>query len=244
MSQLIEEFVEEYENSITAYQRVASTIEQRCRELLEKNQIPAVITSRAKCPTRLREKLEKRNVDLQYHAKADIRSNIPDLSGVRIALYFPSQQKDVIQLLQQSFVPILVKVYDSTQIAEQGPRDSPLETMDDKDCIIPMVPTQHIFRPTGYHATHLHMRTTTGDSLAEQSPTADDPTFEIQITTLLMHAWSEVDHDLAYKCHGKEPSNEEVHVLGEINRHIVASEGLMQQLEELVKNRNNSRRTN
>lgn len=245
MSHLIDRFVGEYEKNTARYQRIASAAEQRCRSLLEANHIPAVISSRAKCPTRLREKLEKRNPELHYETEADIRSNIPDLSGVRIALYLPSQQEDVIQLLQQTFVPILVKVYDSIPTAEHGPRDSPQEFPEEKKSIIPDVPMQHIFRPTGYHAVHLQMRTRAGDdSFPRHNSTAEAAVFEIQITTLLMHAWSEVDHDLAYKCHGEEPSTEETRVLSEINRNIVASEGLLRQLEELVQNRNVSRRAN
>jgi ppGpp synthetase/RelA/SpoT-type nucleotidyltranferase len=244
MSQLINRFVEDYENNLAVHEQIASAAEQRCRDLLEGNHIPAVITSRAKCPTRLREKLEKRNPELHYRTEADIQSNIPDLSGVRIALYFPSQQKDVIQLLQQIFVPILVKTYDSTPESEHSPHDSPQESPEEKESVIPDVPTQHIFRPTGYHAVHLHMCTRTDDTFPKHSPTAEAAVFEVQITTLLMHAWSEVDHDLAYKYHGEEPSNEETRVLSEINRNIVASEGLLRQLEELVRNRNVSRRTN
>lgn len=245
MSHLIDHFVEKYENNTAWYQQIASAAEQRCRSLLEANHNPAVISSRAKCPTRLREKLEKRNPELHYETEADIQSNIPDLSGVRIALYLPSQQEDVIQLLQQIFVPILVKVYDSTPASEHSPRDSPQESPQEKESIVPDVPTQHIFRPTGYHAVHLHMRTRSdGDSFSNHNSTADAAVFEIQITTLLMHAWSEVDHDLAYKCHGEEPSTEETRVLSEINRNIVASEGLLRQLEELVQNRNVSRRAN
>lgn len=245
MSHLIDHFVEEYERNTARYQQIASAAEKRCRSLLEANHIPAVISSRAKCPTRLREKLEKRNLELHYQTEADIRSNIPDLSGVRIALYLPSQREDVIRLLQQIFVPVLVKVYDSTPTAEHSPRDSPQESPQEKESIVPDVPTQHIFRPTGYHAVHLHMRDRADDdSFPKSSATADAAVFEIQITTLLMHAWSEVDHELAYKCHGDEPSTEETRVLSEINRNIVASEGLLRQLEELVQNRNVSRRAN
>lgn len=244
MSQLIDQFVQQYKDNLAAYQQLASAAEQRCRELLKKNHIPAVISSRAKCPMRLIGKLEKRNAESRYSTEADIRSNIRDLSGVRIALYFPSQQDDVIRLLQQLFVPLLVKIYDSIPTSDPSPRDSPQATSEDKESIITDVPTQHIFRPTGYHAVHLHMAAPTGDSLVRHSPDAEPAVFEIQITTLLMHAWSEVDHDLAYKCHGEEPSTEETRVLSEINRNIVASEGLLRQLEELVQNRNISRRTN
>lgn len=150
----------------------------------------------------------------------------------------------MVRLLQQIFVPILVKTYDSTPESEYSPRNTPQELVEDKESIIPDVPTQHIFRPTGYHAVHLHMCTKTDDgSFPKHDATAEAAVFEIEITTLLVHAWSEVDHDLAYKCHGEEPSNEETRVLSEINRNIVASEGLLRQLEELVSNRNVSRRT-
>jgi ppGpp synthetase/RelA/SpoT-type nucleotidyltranferase len=108
MSPLTEEFVQQYEERRRHYTLRATRAEQRCREILSNHGIPAIVSSRAKCPIRLRQKLEERDA-----SKADIDSNIVDLSGVRIAVQLPSHAQKVSRLLQHAFIPRLVKVYRS-----------------------------------------------------------------------------------------------------------------------------------
>lgn len=223
MSSIIRQFLQEYENNLPHYTHLASTTEQKCRNVLEQHHIPAIITSRAKNPSRLREKLEKRNPVEQYQTESDIRSNIPDLSGVRIAVYLPGHIQKVATKLGNAFDLRLVKVY-SPSHDEENTEHQTTSTG---------APLQHISRQSGYRAMHIHT-TLTPDELGSnvEQPEALRQV-EIQITSLLMHAWSEVEHDLAYKCDQRKPSEEEGRILHEINDSVLESEGLLRQLERL-----------
>jgi ppGpp synthetase/RelA/SpoT-type nucleotidyltranferase len=111
MSLITEQFVQQYEGRRCHYTLRATRAEQTCREILPNHQIPAIVSSRAKCPIHLRQKLEERDAELHYSTDADIYSNIFDLSGVRIAVYLLSHVQKVSRLLQHAFIPRLVKVY-------------------------------------------------------------------------------------------------------------------------------------
>lgn len=226
MSLIISQFVHEYEQNIYHYTRLASQAEQKCRRVLREHHIPAIITSRAKSPSRLKEKLEKRNPVEQYQTESDIRSNIPDLSGVRVAVYLPGNLQRVANILEKAFDLRLVKVYSPVSIEKDtnGHQFTPSG-----------VPLQHISRQSGYRAIHAHTTLTPDElgSIAEQPEAVRQ--VEIQITSLLMHVWSEVEHDLAYKCDRRKPSEEEDRILHEINDSVVESEGLLLRLERLTR---------
>jgi len=115
MSPLTEEFIQQYEQKRCHYTLRATRAEQTCREISANHDIPAIVSSRAKCPIRLRQKLEERDAELHYSTKGDIYSNILHLSGVRIAVYLPSHVQKVLRLLQHAFIPRLVKLYSPTQ---------------------------------------------------------------------------------------------------------------------------------
>jgi ppGpp synthetase/RelA/SpoT-type nucleotidyltranferase len=237
MSPLTDEFIQQYEQGRCHYTLRATRAEQTCRKILVDHGIPAIVSSRAKCPTRLRRKLEERDAKLHYSTEADIYSNIVDLSGVRIAVYLPSQVQKVSRLLQHAFTPRLVKVY--------GPSHSPvtqhsipdIEHRDEarnKPFALPEVPVQHVTRPTGYCATHLHVYLKPEVLGGERDSTGANAQVEIQITSLLMHTWSEVEHDLVYKSVNGKSSEEEAGILNEINECAAAGEELLRRLEEAV----------
>jgi ppGpp synthetase/RelA/SpoT-type nucleotidyltranferase len=239
MSPLIDEFVRQYEQRRCHYTLRATRAEQTCREILSNHGIPAIVSSRAKCPIRLRQKLEGRDAELHYSTEADIYSNIFDLSGVRIAVYLPSHVQKVSRLLQLAFIPRLIKVYSPTPTAvvEQLISADPIKRRADlskEPFALPGVSVQHITRPTGYCATHLHVCLQPDALGGERDSTGAGAQVEIQITSLLMHTWSEVEHDLAYKAVGGKPSEEEAAVLREINECAMTGEGLLRRLEESV----------
>jgi ppGpp synthetase/RelA/SpoT-type nucleotidyltranferase len=160
MSPLIEQFVQQYEERRCHYTLRATRAEQTCREILANNHIPAIVSSRAKCPIRLRQKLEDRDAELHYSTEAEIYSNIIDLSGVRIAVYLPSHVQKVSRLLQQAFIPQLVKVYSPSRkpVAHNLiPAIQHRTDVSKEPFALPGVPVQHVSRPTGYCATHLHV---------------------------------------------------------------------------------------
>ncbi|KAI0813573.1 hypothetical protein GGR55DRAFT_634977 [Xylaria sp. FL0064] len=113
-SALVNEFVESYERELDFYTLVATLAEERCGQALANSGIPAIVTSRAKRPDRLAEKLRHRDLEKRYQTHQDIRKDLVDLSGVRIALYFPSQEAQVAMLLPKLFVVKEIKKHGSS----------------------------------------------------------------------------------------------------------------------------------
>lgn len=64
-----------------------------------------------------------------------------------------------------------------------------------------------------------------------------NPIIEIQVASLLMHAWSEVEHDLAYKVKKGNVSFEEYEALDEINGLVIAGEIALQRLQRITQAR-------
>lgn len=241
MSPLTEDFLQQYEERRSHYTLRAIRAEQTCREVLANNHIPAIVSSRAKCPLRLRQKLEKRDEELHYLTEADIYSNIYDLSGVRIAVYLPSHIQKASRLLQHAFIPQLVKVYGPppTQITQDStPGADGQEEDKDGRFALPGIRVQHVTRPTGYCATHLHVSLRPEAFSGERDSSGARAQVEIQLTGLLMHTWSEIEHDLVYKSIGGKSSEEEGQILNEINECAAAGEALLRRLEESIAARN------
>ena len=65
---------------------------------------------------------------------------------------------------------------------------------------------------------------------------------EIQVASVLMHAWSEVEHDLVYKPLQGTLSDEELAILDELNGLVLAGEIALERLQnagnERIRNKN------
>ena len=55
---------------------------------------------------------------------------------------------------------------------------------------------------------------------------------EIQVASLIMHAWSEVEHDLIYKPMQGTLSEEELSILDELNGLVLAGEIALERLQQ------------
>ena len=237
MSPLTEQFVQQYEERRCHYTLRATRAEQTCREILANHHIPAIVSSRAKCPIRLRQKLEGRDAELHYSTEAEIYSNIVDLSGVRIAVYLPSHVQKVSRLLQQAFIPQLIKVYSPMPkpVAQHLiPEIQKRAHVSKEPFALPGVRVQHVARPTGYCATHLHVYLRPETLGGERDRTGARAQVEIQLTSLLMHSWSEVEHALVYKSVNGKSSEEEAEILNEVNECAANGEQLLRRLEQSV----------
>ncbi|RSM03122.1 hypothetical protein CDV31_010606 [Fusarium ambrosium] len=215
---LLTDFVDNYDQGF--YTQVAEIAEERCRKVLTEGGIPAIITSRAKRPDRLLEKLKGRDNEKNYQTQEDIKKDLVDLAGVRIALYFPSQRREVELLMLKVFANVDVKrlaghTCDSTLTEEDG---------------------QYRNEFAGYRATHLRLELGT-DRLPEDQLKYAGSKIEIQVASLLMHAWSEVEHDLAYKTLNGALSVEEVRMLDGINGLMRTGEVMLGQLKASMETR-------
>ncbi|KAI6762474.1 hypothetical protein HG530_008454 [Fusarium avenaceum] len=215
----IVQFVEEYDP--TPYSLLADFAKQKCQQILQGAGILSNITARAKSRDRLRAKVQQRNLDKQrngpgkpatgpYQSVQEIKNDLVDLTGVRIALYFPRDAARVVQLLQDP-------------IESLGWTAKPF--------------TNPVVKPLnqgGYQATHLRLTVNPDALSAETSNTILNITFEIQVASLLMHCWSEVSHDLGYKTLTGQLTQPEKDCLSNFNDQVRGCEDTLSELQDLI----------
>ncbi|KAF4452088.1 flavin-binding monooxygenase [Fusarium austroafricanum] len=214
---LLWDFINNYD--LAFYTKVATLAEERCRQVLNENGIWTIVTSRAKRPDRLLPKLEKRHQEKNYQTMEDIQNDLIDLSGVRIALYFPSQQREVELLLAKVFTNVNVK-----RLAGHAGE----LTLAEKAGVGKIENYRNEF--VGYRATHLRVQLG-ADSLPDDQQEYANSKIEIQIASILMHAWGEAHHDLAYKTFNGALSIDEIRMLDGINGLMRTGEVMLGQLK-------------
>ena len=207
---VIENFIKHYKKEYDFYETVSKLVAQQLETILHESGIRAIVTYRAKNPERLFTKLQQRNQQRneKYRCLDDIYADICDLSGVRVALYFPSDRDKVDTIIKEHFLLI------------SEPKVFPFESK---------TPT-YSKRFSGYWAKHYRVR------LKEEVLTNSQKRYiqaktEIQVASVLMHAWSEVEHDLVYKPLNGNLSNEELAILDELNGLVLAGEIALERLQ-------------
>jgi ppGpp synthetase/RelA/SpoT-type nucleotidyltranferase len=100
----IASFIARYRREYDFYYEVARLVSEQCDALAVENGIRAIVTFRAKSPQRLESKLHQRNPERLYQTENEIRADIVDLSGVRVALYFPGDRAKIASLFRGAFV--------------------------------------------------------------------------------------------------------------------------------------------
>jgi ppGpp synthetase/RelA/SpoT-type nucleotidyltranferase len=214
---IIDDFLSHYVREIEFYKRLANAGAERCQKILDERNIQAIVTSRAKRLDRLREKLEKRHAKRSYSSLDDIYTDIPDLAGVRIALYFPKERATVDRLLRDSFDVSQVKIF-------------PERLSDNSSVSSSSTPDTIKSRFLGYAATHYRVVFRI-EHLGSVDAHLAGNRFEIQVASVLMHGWSEVEHDLAYKPQTGDLSGAERALLDQVNGLVHAGEIALEQLQ-------------
>ena len=133
--------------------------------------IPHAIAGRAKDPDSLEKKLKKRRID----PKSAIDEQIKDLAGIRIVFLTNAQVQRFLSsgIIHNNFEVVSVNVHHSVPGTESETR---------------------LFSSTNYFVQLKPERL----ALAEYAPFAGLKA-EIQVQTLLNHAWAEMNHDTFYK---------------------------------------------
>jgi ppGpp synthetase/RelA/SpoT-type nucleotidyltranferase len=203
VNEIIEQFLEQYAIDHQAYEELAEAMRQKCETLCAQHGIKAIISARAKSHASLRRKLYNRNEEKAYATSDDIKFDIPDLSGARIALYYPSDRKRAAQLIRESLQTYATKTH-----PEEGDHDD---------------------RGGVCHAQN-HRLLFRHEALGEVR-------VEIQITSLLMHAWAEIGHDDVYQERDGPVSHEELALLKDINALVLVSERLTERYQQLARQR-------
>lgn len=201
--QMIDNFTNKYRGEFAFYQEFAQFIETKIEDFIFQRGIKAIVIHRAKKPDSLRNKLIKKNAKRKYQTTADIYDSIFDLAGIRVSLYFPSDRKIVDELFSQLFDIIETKTFPKEKYTPKYEK-----------------------RFSGYWATHYIIQLKQGnvpDKFLNRYA-------EVQVASVLMHAWSEVEHDLVYKPFLGNLSKEELAILDEINGLVLTGEIALERL--------------
>jgi ppGpp synthetase/RelA/SpoT-type nucleotidyltranferase len=204
---LIAQFVSRYRKEYDFYEQACRMAAQVLDSNLQSAGVRAIVTSRAKNATRLETKVKQRAMKKAYASVDEIYEDIVDLSGVRVALYFPAEREEVGRIIKSIFVPVV------------EPKEFPT----------PGQPT-YKKRFSGYWATHYRVRLPE-TLLNESQKRYAEARIEIQVASVLMHAWSEVEHDLVYKPLQGQLSEDEYAILDELNGLVLAGEIALERLQ-------------
>ena len=102
---LINQFIENYKKKMNFYETAGRLAAKQLESPLQAAGIRAMVTFRAKAPGRLKSKVISRNArrEIPYKNMKEIYDDIADLSGVRVALYFPGDRDKTDGLLRDLF---------------------------------------------------------------------------------------------------------------------------------------------
>ncbi|MDD4834949.1 MAG: RelA/SpoT protein [Lutispora sp.] len=215
--EVLSRFLNQYIRDIDCYEGASKLCAQICESEIETAGIRAIVTYRAKRPDKLKDKLVKRNMKNKYKNIDEVYEDIVDLAGVRIAIYFPGDKEEIEKFIRSSFDVIEIKEF---------PQD--LEPNGGSGIY------KKVF--SGYHATHYRVRLKP-ELLKEEDKKYWDSLIEIQIATVLMHAWAEVEHDLVYKPLSGRLSRDEYEILDELNGLILSGEIALKRLQKAFNER-------
>ncbi|KAI1480170.1 hypothetical protein F4774DRAFT_425274 [Daldinia eschscholtzii] len=143
-----------------------------------------------------------------------------DFGGARVCVYFPGDVEKVMSFLRRSESIKIIQISQKTQ----GTAD--MDELRKYDLEEKPARSESLF--TGYRATHVTVELL-GDAVPEWHR-GSHYKVEIQIGTVVMHAWSQIEHDIIYKSGENEPSDEERGILDLFNGIVIAGEAALKQL--------------
>lgn len=100
----LEDFLDTYAREKEFYATMSREIARKCELQLARSGIQASITSRVKEEESLKREFLQRNKTKRYKHAGDIREDIVDFAGVRIALYFPNHVQKTEELTREIFL--------------------------------------------------------------------------------------------------------------------------------------------
>ncbi|CAM3866704.1 RelA/SpoT domain-containing protein [Deinococcus frigens] len=218
MIEIVNAFVLSYKREYDYYYAAAKYCAERIEADLKGIGVRAIVTYRAKSIDSLTKKLVNRDQRLDYQSREDVYSDIVDLSGIRIAIYFPQDENLVTAYLENDYQIVDKKSFPSEQSSSESSRRFP-----------------------GYVAEHYRIKLlpeSTGSAAARYCETL----IEIQIASVLMHGWSEVEHDIIYKPQDAKVTEQEARILDQINGMVIACEMALDNLKFTIDQRLNQKR--
>lgn len=215
---ILEEFYERYQKEYDYYSSLAKIVSEKCEQELSKRSIKSIVSYRAKKIDSLKIKIQKRNKN--YESVQEVYDDISDLSGVRIALYFPNDKIEVKKMIHEIFdLSKEITFPDLSKIPNR----------------------KKVF--SGYSAEHYRVKLKK-DNIDSVFYRYTNTITEIQVASLLMHSWAEVEHDLAYKPPSGDLSEEEYAILDELNGLVLTGEIALERLQKAILKRISSKQNN
>jgi putative GTP pyrophosphokinase len=175
------DFKQHASQTISEYLRVqpffgdlASVIARIIEECLKKHGIKVLsVQSRAKDPTSLGNKASiPSETDPNQPKYSDPLNQITDLAGVRIITYFPITIEEIDRLLVEEF-----------EVIERS--DKGRELIEEERF--------------GYQSVHYLVRIKSNRARLAEYERFGRAITEVQVRTILQHAWAEIEHDIQYK---------------------------------------------
>jgi ppGpp synthetase/RelA/SpoT-type nucleotidyltranferase len=204
---LIDQFMARYTKEYDFYSQTAWLAQQKLESNLQTAGIRSIVTARAKSTTRLEDKCRQRDAKRDGYSSIDeIYDDIVDLAGVRVALYFPAEIDQVDGMIARLFDIIVKKQFPDGEARPEGKRFD------------------------GYKATHYRVQLKE-DDLNQTEKRYAAARIEVQVASVLMHAWAEVNHDLAYKPLAGDLSEDEHAILDELNGLVHTGEIALERLQ-------------
>ncbi|KAK4159574.1 hypothetical protein QBC43DRAFT_326918 [Cladorrhinum sp. PSN259] len=156
----------------------------------------------------------------EYQTKEEIIADMHDLAGLRIALYYPNDFAKVEEIIKTRLVQ--VKPPQDWPDEQFGPFGYPM--LDNGSSV------GRKSRFPGYFARHFRARLYEEDV---DQPAIRGKTLEVQVMTVLMHAWSKIYQELIYKPRSGVPQADEddERLLDVANGIIIAGEQVLRQIQ-------------
>lgn len=166
--------IEEYGKRRPLYQEYAEVVRFILQEELHSKSIRVhSIEMRAKSIESFRRKVSQaRESGSEEAAREDPLARITDIAGVRIITFFTKTLAEVDRLLHEQFEVLEI--------------DNKSETLKEANKV-------------GYHSVHYLVKLLPNRTELAEYNRFTELVAEIQVRTILQHAWAEIEHDIQYK---------------------------------------------
>lgn len=164
--------IDAYRLQMARYEAAARSVEQRLRREFREAALPVLLSSRAKHPEDLRDKLRRRAADGDPRFELELVMNdvnkvVTDVAGCRVIVYDPRLEMPAALVVQRAFG-------------------------------LDGVPDEVHRKQSGYRATHVVVPLVQADT----ELSIRGAICEVQVTSIASHVFNELEHDIRYKRKG------------------------------------------
>jgi len=186
--------VEEYEDLRPRYQSLAETVRNILTHAIPEDCGIHSIEARAKDVDSFRRKAEKPDDDDRTKPKySDPLTQITDLAGIRVIAFFPKSLQRVCEAIEREFDVKWMKDLGEERFSQGR---------------------------FGYQSIHYLVKLPAPKTQWAEYKRFDGLIAEIQVRTILQHAWAEMEHDIQYKSSEQIPTS--------IQRRFIALAGMLE----------------